>query len=344
MLLSSDLGRRLLALSRDCPGGLVVGPEGAAPMEPAMARELLRRAAGRRSRRDPRWRAIWIGDWRRVLIENGAHAGDELDLVVITAPGQEVLPWDRSMCRHDGGPCSGKRGCRVEVEAARAWNESAPERWSQLHRAAAARVRRSLGHFEIVMRIWEPQERGVLHMNSVVAAGTARQMLAARAYRAALTELAPRYGFGFVGQKRRRMGGLHLGRYLAKYLSEGTGKLGIGDLAARDDAPRTIALVNRRLTVATGSTMRECRERRTTWNRASHLAPMSVQGCSLTEARSVGKKVRWLRRERRRGQRRDRGEAGDWNAELERRGVARESDVRWALLQCARAGLIGTIE
>ncbi len=202
----------LLRLARQHPGGFVVEDGGIRAMTPAERVSVLKRRprAGRRSRSDPRWRSKWLGDWRRGMVENLAHAGPTLELVVVTAPGQDVLPWDTSHCSHAPAvSCSGKLGCRVKAGAAKEWNESAPARFTELHRAAAQRVRRRLGPFKLEAGpVWEPQERGVLHANLCVASHTELEKIKARYYRQSLEQLAPRYGFGFVSRKRRRMTGI----------------------------------------------------------------------------------------------------------------------------------------
>jgi hypothetical protein len=106
-------------------------------------------------------------------------------------------------------------------------------------------------------------------------------MASAATYRRELSVLARRYGFGFVDRKRSVRGALHAARYLAKYLSEGTDKLGIGDLAARGDCPAVIVRVNRELSRQTGMTIRSRRQARGIFCLARDL------GCSLEQARDV---------------------------------------------------------
>lgn len=246
-----------------------------------------------RRRSDPGYRRIWLGDWRRVLVENLAAASERVDLVVVTAPGSTFLPFDRSQCTHPSGEtCSGLKGCVVDPTALDEWNSTAPARWTALHRAASAATRRRHGRFSIVARAWEPQRRGALHQNVVLSVGTAPEMAAAATYRRELAQRARSYGFGFVDRKRGVRTALHAARYLAKYLSEGTGKMGIGDLAARGDCPVVIVRVNRELTCQTGQTIRACRRRRGTWHLASVLATLDpARGCSVAEAEAIRIKV-----------------------------------------------------
>lgn len=303
-----------------------------------------------RRRGDPRYVKVWLGDWRRVMVANAAASGEMAELVVVTGPGADVLPWDKSKCQHPPGePCKGEKGCQVELTLAVEWNKSAPARWSQLHKAASNRVRRALRKagacqsFRIIERGWEPQKRGVLHQNVVLRWNTPRERWAAALYRKSLTELAPRYGFGFVSQKREVRGSLHAGRYLAKYLSksERSDKLGIADVAAREDCPGRIAWVDPTLTRATGESIRSCRERRVVWRLASNVAAVKPElGCSLEEAaeirrvHQVGKLFAELHARARR--RRVMGE--DYNAAVERQVAELEADARWAHLLLAKAG------
>lgn len=118
-------------------------------------------------------------------------------------------------------------------------------------------------------------------MNAVVPTGTPRQRAAAGVYRQELADRAREYGFGFVDRKRAVRSALHAGRYIAKYLTEGTGKLGIGDLAARGDCPRVIARVDPHLSRHTGVTMRWCRRERGIFLLAAE------HGWTVDEARRV---------------------------------------------------------
>lgn len=249
-----------------------------------------------RRRSDPNYRKLWLGDWRVVLAAAGTQAGKEVELIVVTAPGADRLPWDRSKCSH--GPevkCTGPAGCVVVDAAADAWNRAAPANWSRLHRAAAIVTRRRHGSFRVAFRVWEPQKRGALHMNVVVPVGTARERASAATYRAELARLAPMYGFGNVDRKRAVREAMHAARYLAKYLSEESGKSGIGDLVERGDCPVVIARVNPALTRATGVTMRSRRYARGLWLLARD------QGCDLEEAKRIRlvtskrSRARWAR-------------------------------------------------
>jgi hypothetical protein len=287
------------------------------------------------------------------VVTNAAAAGEHAELIIITAPGEDAgLRFDRSKCHHSPDvKCSGTRGCQVELTLAVEWNKSAPGRWSQLHEAAANRVRRRLkkltgdGSFRIIVRAWEPQRRGVLHQNVMTPTNTHRQRLAAKLYREALTELAAGYGFGFVSQRRSVRNALHGARYLAKYLSKSDrpGKLGIGDVAAREDAPGRIAWVDSHLTRQTGETMRACRERRTVWRLASVMAAVRPDvGCSIEEAADIRAthQVGKLLAEIEARARRLRIMGDGWNEELERRQAEADHQARWLHRELAMLGMV----
>lgn len=91
--------------------------------------------------------------------------------------------------------CSGALGCRVDQEAAREWNRTAPDRWRRLHRGAyqAAGLKPWM-----LYRVWEHQHRGVLHMHPVLAFGTVAAKAGAHRYARTLRELAQQYGFGLL--------------------------------------------------------------------------------------------------------------------------------------------------
>jgi hypothetical protein len=209
-------------------------------------------------------------DQRTRMIANvQAHAGD-VALLTITAPGADVLPWDSSEGPH-----------RTVVPAARyRWNRTAPQRWRRMHQRAAQRVRRNGLPLRLLVRVWEYQKRGVLHLHVVVPYGTAREMAAARAYVDELRRLRVEYGFGFVDRKLEVREAGHAARYLAKYLGkrDALGMLVLSETVNREDVPGLVVHVDRRLTGRTRVTMRTLRLRR-----AAYVVSR-VDGVSLTAA------------------------------------------------------------
>jgi hypothetical protein len=152
-----------------------------------------------------------------------AYEGASVRLGAITAPGQSDLPWNRAHCEPLGEhTCSGALGCRVDPDAAKAWNATASERWSRLNRTAYQRVQRELGIKPWVLtRVFEMQLRGVLHVHPVLAYGTYAERRAADRYLDLVDELGPHYGFGYSERKRRVMPALAAAAYLSAYFVTG---------------------------------------------------------------------------------------------------------------------------
>ncbi len=103
------------------------------------------------------------------------------------------------------------------------------------------------GSVRLLVRVWEIQTRGVLHVHPVLGYGSAAEMAGARAYLDRLSKLAPQYGFGFVDHDRRRVKAhpaTGAAAYLSSYFVNGTrpqgGAVGIGDVRrdAGVDHPR----------------------------------------------------------------------------------------------------------
>jgi hypothetical protein len=209
---------------------------------------------------------VWAGDQRQKLFRNLEVLRGDIVLSAVTAPGAEQLPWDESVCAALGEhEHSGKLGCRVDRVAARAWNDSAAERWRRLHRRASQDTVKKLGTGSVwlVARVWEMQARGVLHVHPVLAYGTARQMAGAHFYVERLAELAPHYGFGFAERKIKPQPAQNAAAYLSSYFVKGKrGKETLWESARSPAMPRSIVHVSVRLTMRTGCTMRVLRLKR----------------------------------------------------------------------------------
>jgi hypothetical protein len=135
--------------------------------------------------------------WAR---ENAPHldAAGLIDMLTITAPGVDWLPWDRSKCRHgEGVKCSGRIGCRVEQWAADDWNEHAMRRlsllWDSANRAVERRGFRAGRGRPPWLKLPELQARGVLHWHLLF---SARDRPYVEALRQELARLGPLHGFG----------------------------------------------------------------------------------------------------------------------------------------------------
>lgn len=210
---------------------------------------------------------LWLGDTRVKVIAAASKLSGAVALVTVTGPGQDVIPW---------GPERGK----ADPEAARRWNELAPWNWSRLHKAAQARAARARGRagrpVDLLIKVWEYQKRGVLHLHLVVPAGTGEEVKNAEAYVTALHELSSAYGFGFVDrgklpksgprQSARRLAPVAPWRaaaYVAGYVvSTGAGKPGVMEVAQRQGVPGAVVYVSPTLTKQSGVTIRSLRARR----------------------------------------------------------------------------------
>jgi len=229
------------------------------------------RAAVCRRRRCPGYAPLWAGDQRRKLFENlGAYDGESVVLAV-TAPGADQLPWDEHHCRRLGVHThSGLLGCRVVPRLARQWNQSASDRWRRLHRRVYQAVCRHRVRPRLLVRAFERQHRGVLHVHPVLGVRTPADRHAAQLYARYLSEFAPHYGFGFTERKLASRSGKRVAAYLSSYFVTGKkGKLSLQESVMAADMPRSIIHVSTELTQKTGVTMRELRFRRFVWFIAS---------------------------------------------------------------------------
>lgn len=210
---------------------------------------------------------LWLMDTRvRTLAAVQAHAG-AVALVTVTAPGVDVLPW---------APC----GTLVDEQAAQAWNRDAPENWSWLHRAAARDARRLAADLNVEWRLlvkaWEYQRRGVLHLHLLVPAETRAALAVSNRYVAALAEGAAAHGFGFVDRGKLASSGPRrssrslapvdphrAAAYVSAYVaSTGAGKGGVAEVASKQGVPGAVVYCAQALTSVSGVTMRSLRARR----------------------------------------------------------------------------------
>jgi hypothetical protein len=218
----------------------------------------------------PEFAPTWARDTRRRLLENLRTVRLTV-MFSVTAPGADVYPFDPRFCSHRPVVrCSGRLGCRVDPELARAFNQHAGRWWSQLHRAAKVRADRKTGYKgTLLARVWEKQKRGLAHIHGVLAVGTPRQRAWAEAYVDALREMAPSYGFGFVDGwhkiSRRFWPGEQAAFYLSSYFVSAGRKAAITQNVLAGDLPRVVVFVSRDLTAVTRCTMRNLRLGRRVW-------------------------------------------------------------------------------
>lgn len=205
-------------------------------------------------------------------------------LIVVTAPGASVLPWDESRCTAEGPhEHSGPKGCRVLPVPRDVWEEAAPDNWRRLREAVLQRLRRKGFTSPLVAWVDEDQGREVFHRNVIVEDGPA-----GRAFHAAMVTLAPRYGFGFVDRRHRPFDAVRAVNYLCGYLLSGvSGKRARRtDLTAAARRARRYSrkwVVGQRLTKSTGCTRRSLRLGRQVWAARQGFCPFPSQGLAVVD-------------------------------------------------------------
>lgn len=179
-------------------------------------------------RRDcPGYARIYLRDQAERLRVNLAAWEGKTCLVTLTAPGADVLPWDRGKCRPGGHRCTGERGCRVHWVAAAGWNATVTKRLGELLKVAREQTRRSHGskvRVVVLGYVCEAQQRGVFHPHVVLGYKTGAERAALDTFRGALKRKRGSYGFG-TGQRGsfdagtpERFTARDAGRYISKYL------------------------------------------------------------------------------------------------------------------------------
>jgi hypothetical protein len=224
---------------------------------------------------------VWLRDWRQVLdAAMDVHDGPHVSFVV-TAPGADRLPWDESACawrgphRHDG-----KAGCRCSAVELAKWHAQAERNWTRLLQLVQQRVAREFGRrAPVIVRVWEPQERGAWHLHVVVSVKDSAGELLALRFGAHLRAEAGRLrfgdvlGFGLVdrsGRVNRKVyaRGRSTGRYLAGYfVDDPTSRKAslLESVRTSSWTPRRVAWVSPKLTARSRVTMRVMRLSRRWW-------------------------------------------------------------------------------
>lgn len=146
--------------------------------------------------------------------------------VTLTAPGADVLPWDRERCSHGPGvACSGELGCVVDWVAAAAWHADVSERLSHFVEYVRRDVERYLRMVDATgpdrmqyFGSWEMQRREMLHRHMAVRCpGKVPQRIMRRIVKAH----AVRWGFGpQVKCDALREGSVREMWYVAKYATK----------------------------------------------------------------------------------------------------------------------------
>jgi hypothetical protein len=132
-----------------------------------------------------------------------------------------------------------------------------------------------------LVRAFERQRRGVLHVHPVLGYATPAERHAAHLYAGYLEQFASHYGFGFTERRLRKLS-TKAAAYLSAYFVTGKkGKESLQESVMAPDMPRSIIHVSTSLTQRSGVTMRELRFRRFVWFIAREA------GTSLDEARRI---------------------------------------------------------
>jgi hypothetical protein len=120
----------------------------------------------------------------------------------LTAPGEDVLPFDRSLCTHHPDVrCSGKDlGCQVEAFALAIWHNDLGLRWSHfvhdLRRLLNPGCEGAVSEWPVqveFIKTYEPQGRGALHAHPMM---RVRGPVSDTRFRACYRRAALRNGFG----------------------------------------------------------------------------------------------------------------------------------------------------
>ena len=177
--------------------------------------------------------------------------------------------------RHDG-----RAGCRCSGAELAAWHEQAEENWTRLLQVVQQRIDREFGRrAPVIVRVWEPQERGAWHLHVVVSVKGAGSEVVALRFGAHLRSEAGRLRFGDVlgfgladrsGRINRKVyaKGRSTGRYLAGYFVDDATSRKPSLLESVREArwtPRRVAWVSPKLTARSGITMRVMRLSRRWW-------------------------------------------------------------------------------
>jgi hypothetical protein len=235
-----------------------------------------------RRRTCPSYAPLWAGDQRQKLFANLNAYADQVPsgikspqvlVSAATAPGLDGgMQWDEHHCRNIGAHVhSGELGCRVRTSVAVRWNESAADRWRRLHRRAYQQcVREDLKPW-LLVRVWEMQKRGLLHVHPVLAYSTLAEKRSADRYLEVLDQLRRKYGFGYVERKHRVREPRAAAAYLSSYFIRGKGhKVSLEESVQSNWMPRSIIHVSVALTRQSLTTMRGLRLRRFAWHLWRH--------------------------------------------------------------------------
>lgn len=195
---------------------------------------------------------------RRLRVALAAWKGPTR-MVTLTAPGQDLIPWDASQCLAQGPhQHTGDAGCKVDLNG-QAWNEDMWTRWKVLRETAARAARRTAPpktRSGILAVVPEMQKRGVWHLHVILGYESPQEQEWCEAFLTALERNRENHRFGvqFHPGEWARQG--HERSYVVK-LSRYVNKVhGVREALENWILPGRWMYVSTRLTQRTRCTMR----------------------------------------------------------------------------------------
>jgi len=225
----------------------------------------------------PGCQSTWAKDRLISILAPMSNYRGRVAMITITAPGADVLPWG---CAADDHPHSGKLGCRVDPVHARSWNDSAPWRWALMWQALRNDLRRS--GILVLVKVWEPQQRGVAHLHLIVPLEHHRAIVGW------LRANGSDYGFGFADDGRGIKAGStasSAGAYVASYIGTAGKVESVCDAISKGVIPSRSFFVSPR--IADGCTMRYLRMKRRAWAVINHGAPVPMWATAMEWGRAL---------------------------------------------------------
>lgn len=198
----------------------------------------------------------------RITLNLARFPGDVV-MLTVTGPGSDVLP-----------PCE-----RTGLDAISQWNATMTDRWRKLRRVACQSAHRKVRGQRngVLVVVPELQRRGVLHVHVVLGAESVLERRWCEAFVRSVRKNARRHGFGrqiHVGKRWDSAASAAAG-YLSKVASYVSKARGLQGLWEDGTLPGRSFYVARRLTSATGVTMRMLRRRGIAWARWRQLVPLA---------------------------------------------------------------------
>lgn len=183
-----------------------------------------------RRRTCPGYAPKYLRDLGEVVRSALAEWEHSTTLVTATAPGADLLPWDRSLCKLSGPHRhSGPAGCCVNPWVAAEYNRTATKRFRKLLNHARQRTKRDgFKQLPDLLVVANEIKRGVFHVHAIFGYTPASRK-ALDVLLDHMDKLRAEYGFGSAtgGFDRGQPGkfdGKGAGLYASKYLRPGHAK------------------------------------------------------------------------------------------------------------------------